>query len=312
MNKSQLCWTWSKIRHKKINDKDEKEPGYPYIDKTNRIIGLKFFDSSYPVNRGTLFIKCVLNGMETFETEKGTFPVEKNHYLILNDECKYTSRINPSHDVESFCISFVKPFVEDVARSIMVPGEKLLDEPERSSVYPAFNEKLYSQDDIITELIQNLKCTSDCENNLTQAYLEELFYKLLERILILNLDKKTEGISTLKKVPRIEILERLNLAREFMHSNIDRPINLSQIASNAYLSTYHFLRLFKEVFGETPRQYLIRNRLERARKLLLHTELSVTDISLEIGFESISHFTRLFNRRFGSSPGKFRQSLQSR
>jgi len=113
-------------------------------------------------------------------------------------------------------------------------------------------------------------------------------------------------------VPRIEILERLNLAREFMHSNIDRPISLSQIARNASLSTYHFLRLFKEVFGETPRQYLIRNRLEKARKLLVNTELSVTDISLEIGFESISHFTRLFNRRFGSSPGKFRQSLQSR
>jgi AraC-like DNA-binding protein len=128
---------------------------------------------------------------------------------------------------------------------------------------------------------------------------------LLERILILNLDKKTEDISTLKKVPRIEILERLNLAREFMHSNIDRPISLSQIARNASLSTYHFLRLFKEVFGETPRQYLIRNRLEKARKLLVNTELSVTDISLEIGFESISHFNRLFNRRFGSSPGKF-------
>ncbi len=312
MNKCQLCWTWSKIRHEKINDKDEKEPGYTYIDKTNRIIGLKFFGNSYPVDKGTLFVKCVLHGMETFETEKGTFPVEKNHYLILNDECKYTSRINPSQDVESFCISFVKPFVEDVARSIMVPDEKLLYDPERSFIYPAFNEQLYSQDSIITELIQNLKVASDCENNLTQAYLEELFYKLLERILILNLDKQTEGISTLKKIPRIEILERLNLAREFMHSNIDRPINLSQIASNAYLSTYHFLRLFKEVFGETPRQYLIRNRLEKARKLLVNTKLSVTDISLEIGFESISHFTRLFNRRFGSSPGKFRQSLQNR
>jgi len=309
MNKCQLCWTWSKIRQKKNNDKDEKEPGYPYIDRSNRIIGIPFSDNSYPVNRGTLFVKCVLNGMETFETEKGTFPVEKNHYLILNDECKYTSRINPSHDVESFCISFIKPFVEDVSRSIMLPGEKLLEEPEGSSIYPVFNEKLYTQDQIITELIQNLKCTSGSENNLTQAYLEELFYKLLERILVLNLDKRIEGISTLKKVPRIEILERLNLAREFMHSNIDRPINLHQIARNACLSTYHFLRLFKEVFGETPRQYLIRTRLEKARKLLVNTKLSVTDISLEVGFESISHFTRLFNRHFGRSPGKFRSSL---
>lgn len=307
MNKCQLCWTWSKIRQEKINDTDEKEKGYPYIDKTNRIIGLKFFDNFYPVNKGTLFVKCVLNGMETFETEKGIFPVEKNHYLILNDECKYTSRLNPSHDVESFCISFIKPFVEDVARSIMLPDEKLLDEPEGTSIYPVFNEKLYAHDQMITELIQKLKYNSGSENNLNQACLEELFYKLLERILILNLDKRIESISTLKKVPRIEILERLNLAREFMHSNIDRPINLNQIARNACFSTYHFLRLFKEVFGETPRQYLIRNRLERARKLLLKTSLSVTDISLETGFESISHFTRLFNRHFGNSPAKFRK-----
>jgi AraC-like DNA-binding protein len=87
---------------------------------------------------------------------------------------------------------------------------------------------------------------------------------------------------------------------------LQQPLTLSQIAEVAWLSTHHFLRLFKRTFHETPHQYLIRKRIERAKYLLAHTDLSVTDVCLEVGFESLGSFSWLFRRRVGASPETFR------
>jgi AraC-like DNA-binding protein len=68
--------------------------------------------------------------------------------------------------------------------------------------------------------------------------------------------------------------------------------------------------LFREVFGETPNQYLQRRRLANARELLGSTERTVTEICLEVGFESMTSFSSLFRRVYGCSPREFRSSQQ--
>ncbi len=82
--------------------------------------------------------------------------------------------------------------------------------------------------------------------------------------------------------------------------------DLAEVASEACLSPYHFHRLFCEVFRETPNQYLQRKRLANAQRLLERGDQSVTDICLEVGFESISSFSGLFRRSFGCSPREYR------
>jgi AraC family transcriptional regulator len=87
---------------------------------------------------------------------------------------------------------------------------------------------------------------------------------------------------------------------------------LRDAAGAACVSPYHFHRLFHEVFRETPNQYLQRRRLTQARELLKSSDLDVTEISLEIGFESSTSFSALFRRSLGCSPREYRARLRKK
>ena len=108
-----------------------------------------------------------------------------------------------------------------------------------------------------------------------------------------------------------DTLLRLSLARDQLGDTAEPCLSLSQIARAAQLSPTHFIRRFTAVFGETPHQYRIRARLERARHLLAVVGASVTDISMMVGFSSLGSFSWLFSQRFGESPGAFRKRLRA-
>jgi AraC-like DNA-binding protein len=79
------------------------------------------------------------------------------------------------------------------------------------------------------------------------------------------------------------------------------------MAAVACLSPNHFLRTFKQLFHQTPHQYLISKRLEEARRLLSLTEMPVTDVCFSVGFESLGSFSWLFRHRTGVSPEAYRR-----
>ena len=87
---------------------------------------------------------------------------------------------------------------------------------------------------------------------------------------------------------------------------VNGALTLPEIASAAFLSPFHFLRGFKEVFRLTPHEYLSACRVERAKFLLERTELPVTEICFSIGFESLGSFSSWFTRLTGSSPRAWR------
>jgi AraC-like DNA-binding protein len=87
-----------------------------------------------------------------------------------------------------------------------------------------------------------------------------------------------------------------------------REIELEDIASQAGISPFHFLRLFSVVLGVTPHQYLLRSRLRRAARLLADDDRAVTEIAYDVGFNDLSNFVRTFHRAAGVSPTKFRQA----
>ena len=78
------------------------------------------------------------------------------------------------------------------------------------------------------------------------------------------------------------------------------------MARIACLSPYHFHRQFALAFREPPHRWLARRRLEEARRLLEETDRTVTEVSLEVGFQSLGSFSALFHRYFGISPGALR------
>lgn len=98
---------------------------------------------------------------------------------------------------------------------------------------------------------------------------------------------------------------RLAKVRRMIEKEFDRSLNLEAMAAAACVSRFHFLREFRNAFGETPYQLLIRVRLETARKLLARGDLSVQEVSRRVGFSSADGFYRAFKRRYSRPPSDY-------
>ena len=94
----------------------------------------------------------------------------------------------------------------------------------------------------------------------------------------------------------------------FIHEHIDEPLSLSQLAHVAAYSPYHFSRIFKQQTGLSPNHYVSSLKLQKAKNLLFTTDLSIRDISMEIGQQSLGTFTTRFTERVGQTPSQFRKS----
>lgn len=102
-------------------------------------------------------------------------------------------------------------------------------------------------------------------------------------------------------------LARLCRARDWLGDRFNRRTNLDEAARQAYLSSFYFSRLFAEVFGETPHEFVTRLRIERAKRRLLAENTSGTDICLEVGYESPGSFSKRFHALTGLAPAAFRR-----
>jgi AraC-like DNA-binding protein len=95
-------------------------------------------------------------------------------------------------------------------------------------------------------------------------------------------------------------------AKDLIDSSYPEPLDVPALAEAALASPAHFIRSFKRAFGETPHQYLLRRRIERAQDLLRSTELSVTEVSLDVGFRSLGSFSTAFRELVGEPPSAYR------
>lgn len=116
-----------------------------------------------------------------------------------------------------------------------------------------------------------------------------------------------EGLQTAGVLARPASAPSVYRARALIEARFAERLDLQAIAEHVHFSPYHLQRLFKDVVGETPHEYLTRQRLDCARKLLETTDLSVTEICLRVGFSSLGSFSALFRRHCGHPPTRYRR-----
>jgi AraC-like DNA-binding protein len=105
---------------------------------------------------------------------------------------------------------------------------------------------------------------------------------------------------------QIYLYKRLVQAKLFIDRNFADKIELNNIAGEACFSKFHFIRLFKNVYGKTPHHYLTQVRIEHA-KTLLTENISIAEVGSSVGFESMTSFTGLFKRVVGLTPSLYQQ-----
>jgi AraC family transcriptional regulator len=259
---------------------------------------------------GSLSLKSVARGLAVWETNGRRFAVNECTYLILNDREHYSLTIDSPQRVTTFCLFFKRGFVEEINAAMVTPEERLLDCPAGGKeTRLEFSTGLEALDGGVLNLLRGFQSQLACRA-VSQATWEGYFLEIGAQMV----RGRRETICALNRLPaarpstREEVYRRLLRGRDFMLASMQDAVALKDIASAACLSPFHFHRSFTLAFRETPHQYLTRQRLAVAARLLRRTKMSITGIGLEVGFEATSSFSDLFRRHYGMTPSQFRRS----
>jgi AraC family transcriptional regulator len=191
-------------------------------------------------------------------------------------------------------IRIVSGFLQNVA------GETLDQNPDRLELLPEFRTRDSQLEAIGMMLLAELQ-----QDNLGgRLYLESL-----SNILAVHLLRQYAATK-----PTLPIYEgglsqhQLVKVLDYINDRLDQEIKLADLAALLDMSQFHFSHLFKQSIGTSPHQYLLQQRIERAKQLLKHTERSIMDIAFACGFSSHSHLSKQFRQLTGTTPKAYRAS----
>jgi AraC family transcriptional regulator len=170
-----------------------------------------------------------------------------------------------------------------------------------------FRASVVGLDERLTRFARDL-----ADELMTEAPGQEMVVRALLEQLVVHLLRHHSNVrrSEELELSRVGLVDRrIRRAVELMHAQMERDLPLEEIAAAAYLSPFHFARLFKKLTGASPHAYLATLRVERAQQLLAETDLSVSEISIRVGYSSPSHFSKAFRHSKGLTPRAFRAAI---
>jgi AraC family transcriptional regulator len=161
------------------------------------------------------------------------------------------------------------------------------------------------QDPLMTQMANALKRQLQLGNNQGKIYAESSAY-LLAAHLIQNYSVNNTRFPVVKGRPG----NRIRKVLEYIYHNMHTEISIENLSTLTHMSPYYFIKWFKNQLGETPYQYIVRRRMEKAQYLLKNTDKSVIEIALEIGYCYACNFSNAFKQYTGITPNSYRKSCK--
>jgi AraC family transcriptional regulator len=225
--------------------------------------------------------------------ESESKPIVHGDIFIIPEQIRYREQWDG--DIEFISLALESGFVAQVA-----------DELARSTaveILPHFPKP----DPLIYQIGVALKSALESDGLASLLYAETMATALVAHVLryysayrstdsgaiahhVSGLSRSTLSRSTVKQVT------------DYIIDHLDQELSLTELASLAQMSRHHFARLFKQSVGVSPHQYVIQQRVNRAKQLLLRGELSVAEVAYQVGFANQSHLSRHFKRLLGVTP----------
>lgn len=238
--------------------------------------------------------------------------LSEDNYCIVNPGEEYSLIIPEGQATETFNIHIGEAIQHEVSGFMNSERSKLLDNPF-DSVYEAQNLPLKSnwKEPFIQEQLNRLMAYYAGQNAVPLE--DDREYELLSELVVLLTRQSSSNqlesnrLESLKRSTRLELVNRIQMAIDFMQVNYRETVNLDVLGQVCYLSKYHFLRTFKEVCQCTPTQYMARLRLKKATELLQQTDQPVAEIATYLGFSETASFSRFFRQMSGFSPKHYRK-----
>jgi AraC family transcriptional regulator len=163
---------------------------------------------------------------------------------------------------------------------------------------------LYFENDNLRATLQKVQGVLDGSGIDDHAYAETLGLLLLWELKHSAGNLKNSQLSPVRGWLAGPQLRRV---KEFISANISSDITISELAAVARMSNFHFIRAFKDAVGLSPYQYVLSERIRRARELLCRRDLSVADVALAVGFHDAAQLNRVFRKLVGVTPTAFRR-----
>jgi len=282
--------------------------GFPSV-----IIHTKVRECFRPDIKGPFSFFLNIRGDSFCSVDRQTTRIDEDNYFVSNRSQLYTLQIEEtSGGTETFNIHFGEFFCESVFNSLVTPADRILDAgtEKQLSSFSFFNQ-LHRRDATFNALIRSI-LTSHEQAGLGKLRFEEQLTSLLSYHLQQHrhIAEIINNLPPIRKATRIELYKRLSRAMDVLSSGFCGEISLDQLAAEASISKYHFLRLFHAAYGLSPFQYIQQLRIEKARLLLADSAISIMDLAWQLGFDNSQSFSRLFYQRMGLYPTQYR--LQSK
>mgnify|MGYP000309149870 CR=1 FL=1 len=217
-------------------------------------------------------------------------PFESFHYKIDSNE----------QQVNTFNIHLNYDFYTKALYAFLNSDEILLDKPfEQTKSYQFINQLHFRTTDF---------------NQVLQSYPQKnedvFFANIVLNCLLLDSQEKAKSLNipVAKQSTQKELSRRMILVKDYIYSNYqDADLSTHQLSKLVFMSHFHFLRVFKNTYNNSPYQYLKQVRVEKAKFLLLHTNISIKEIAFRVGFKESTAIYPIMKKHLLNTPQKYRK-----
>ncbi len=254
-------------------------------------------EDKYHQHNSHLELAFVMSGHGQYKIDDRIYKIEEGDLLVLNPGVYHQGLVSdPEHPATEFFIG-----LSDFNLEGMRPNCIELDTMPIYKCSPELKQRL-------NRLCVAMEAERDAGNTgryyMMQSYLIQYVLYILRDV---QETSQPSSRCSFESVNKNEIVGQIML---YFEEHYAEKISLDIISENMYVSPFYISKIFKTVTGDTPIRYLINVRLDKAKELLAtHPELSVHEVAEMVGYDDAYHFSKLFKKRFGSSPSKIAERV---
>lgn len=278
----------------------KKEFGSSFVPGTQpKLLSASKIDSVFSVHPRILHkhpdfleIMYVRTGTGVYIVDECRYDIKGGDIIICNAGCLHDEDPAYSRDLNMVSVAVGDVFVRGLDPNSLIA-------PNYSPVFPTGEcaDMLCS----LLTMIHSLLAT-DPDNAIETCH--HLTMALLSKLLLVTRRYCEKTGNTIQTSPDIIACK----VRQYIDTHFDERFTLQDISEAIRISPYHLAHIFKEQTGYSPMQYTLRRRLGEAQSLLIATDMTITEISVAVGFGNPSHFNTMFSKYIGMPPSKYRAS----